>query len=135
FWASRHGHRTIPIEMGFAEDDAQSRELQQSTASEGSFIMNDFVMKYLLPSNESSQRKLEDWPSEAIDAWSVSEVAYMAQHQLLMQIPELRSDIAIPHFCSLGKLQTVNVWIGTAGTVTALHYDLDDNFLVQVAGF
>ena len=35
--------------------------------------MNDFVMKYLLPSNESSQRKLEDWPSEAIDAWSVSE--------------------------------------------------------------
>ena len=25
----------------------------------------------------------------------------MAQHQLLMQIPELRSDIAVPHFCAL----------------------------------
>merc|ERR1719373_106509 len=25
--------------------------------------------------------------------------------------------------------------MGTAGTVTAMHYDSDDNFLVQVAGF
>ena len=49
------------------------RHVDSSDLAEGSFIMNDFVMKYLLPSNESSQRKLEDWPSEAIDEWSVSE--------------------------------------------------------------
>eukprot|EP00439_Symbiodinium_sp_Y106_P051001 s1961_g6.t1 len=135
FWAVQHGHRTIPIEMGSSEDDATSMALQQSTVSEGSLLVSEFVEKYLLPSNESCQRAPEEWPSEGIDEWSVSQVAYMAQHQLLMQIPELRCQIYVPHFCSLGQLQTVNVWIGTAGTVTALHYDLDDNFLVQVAGF
>merc|ERR1712187_664770 len=51
------------------------------------------------------------------------------------QIPALRSDIAVPHYCALGEVRTVNVWLGTAGTVTALHYDEDDNFLSQVAGF
>ena len=34
-----------------------------------------------------------------------------------------------------GWFNQVNLWIGSAGTVTALHYDLDDNFLVQVAGY
>jgi len=62
-------------------------------------------------------------------------VAYLAQHLLLTQIPELRGDIAVPHYVALGCLRTVNVWMGTAGTVTALHYDEDDNFLAQVAGF
>mmetsp|Transcript_16674 Transcript_16674/g.39002 ORF Transcript_16674/g.39002 Transcript_16674/m.39002 type:complete len:140 (-) Transcript_16674:197-616(-) len=52
-----------------------------------------------------------------------------------MQLPELKADISVPHFCSLGSMKTVNVWLGTAGTVTALHYDSDDNFLAQVAGF
>ena len=26
----------------------------------------------------------------------------------------------MPHYCALGELRTVNVWMGTAGTVTAL---------------
>eukprot|EP00435_Cladocopium_sp_Y103_P023478 s653_g5.t1 len=134
FWAGRHGHRTVPIEMGFSENDEQSVALQHS-ASEGSMRLKEFVMRFLLPSNTVLKNGGQGASHEAIDEWSASEVAYMAQHQLLLQIPELRSDILIPHYCALGELQTVNVWMGTAGTVTALHYDLDDNFLVQVAGY
>ena len=133
FWAGRHGHRTVPIEMGFSENDEQSVALQHS-ASEGSMRLKEFVMRFLLPSNTVLKNGGQG-AHEAIDEWSASEVAYMAQHQLLLQIPELRSDILIPHYCALGELQPLNVWMGTAGTVTALHYDLDDNFLVQVAGY
>ena len=132
FWAG-HGHRTVPIEMGFSENDAQSVALQHSDA-EGSMRLREFVMRFLLPSNTVLKKGFQR-SDGAIDEWFASEVAYMAQHQLLLQIPELRNDILVPHYCALGELQTVNVWIGTAGTVTALHYDLDDNFLVQVAGY
>eukprot|EP00438_Fugacium_kawagutii_P019286 Skav217189 [mRNA] locus=scaffold557:47403:64110:+ [translate_table: standard] len=134
FWAGRHGHRTVPVEMGFHENDEQSAALQHSD-SQGSMQLSEFTKSFLLPSNTVLKGPGNHQPSEAIDEWSASKVAYMAQHQLLLQIPELRSDILVPHYCSLGELQTVNVWIGTAGTVTALHYDLDDNFLVQVAGY
>jgi len=133
-WAERHGHRSVPVEMGFQEKDAANAELAASTEAEGSMFMADFVGNFLVPSNAASQDETSR-PEELPDEWSSSPVAYMAQHQLLMQIPELRSDIAVPHYCALGKLQTLNIWMGTAGTVTALHYDLDDNFLVQVAGF
>ena len=123
FWA-RHGHRRVPVEFGQQEEAAK----EQGTSLEA------FLCHFLLPSNEVfvTQRS---WPTEPIDEWSVSKVAYMAQHQLFLQIPELIEDIKVPHYCSLGELQTVNLWMGTAGTVTALHYDLNDNFLVQVAGF
>lgn len=122
FWAS-HGHRSVPVEFG-----------QQEEAPQGGTTLAAFVRHFLVPSNEVCRAERQ-WPPEPIDEWSVSHVAYMAQHQLFLQIPELMSDIKVPHYCSLGELQTVNVWMGTAGTVTALHYDLDDNFLVQVAGF
>lgn len=103
---------------------------------EGSLLVAEFVECYLLPSNSAT---LPGSPpsraSEACDEWTVSPVAYLAQHLLLSQIPELLGDVAVPHFCALGSLRTVNVWIGTAGTVTALHHDEDDNIFVQVAGF
>lgn len=43
--------------------------------------------------------------------------------------------IGVKQLSICGGFNQVNLWIGSAGTVTALHYDLDDNFLVQVAGY
>ncbi|CAE8683930.1 unnamed protein product, partial [Polarella glacialis] len=125
-WASRHGHRAVPIEMGSREGDVGTAALTSSTEAEGSIPLGDFVRKFLVPSNAASaESSCEPPASEAPDEWSAAPV-----------IPELRADISsVPLYCGLGQLQTVNVWMGTAGTVTALHYDLDDNFLVQVAGF
>ena len=37
--------------------------------------------------------------------------------------------------CSSTGVTNINCWLGTAGTVTSLHFDSYDNFLVQVAGF
>lgn len=44
FWAQRHGHRTVPVEMGFCEGDEQSVALQQSD-SQGSMLLSDFTKR------------------------------------------------------------------------------------------
>ncbi|KAK3261393.1 hypothetical protein CYMTET_29699, partial [Cymbomonas tetramitiformis] len=41
---------------------------------------------------------------------------------------------AIPDY-TLGRLNAVNAWLGTSGTVTNLHTDESHNLLTQVAGF
>ena len=62
--------------------------------------------------------------------------AYLAQHALFEQVPELADDIAVPDYCLLGRddeLQ-VNAWFGPAGTVSPLHHDPTHNLLAQAVG-
>jgi lysine-specific demethylase 8 len=59
------------------------------------------------------------------------DVAYMSQHHLLHQVPQLQELIALPPFLLGRSLSPVNVWLGTRGTVTSLHSDPDDNLLCQ----
>lgn len=76
-------------------------------------------------------------------------VAYLAQHQLLLQLPQLRNDILIPDHCyttppphptdpsqDQPELDSplLNAWLGPPGTITPLHTDPYHNLLAQVAG-
>ena len=80
-------------------------------------------------------------------------VGYLAQHDLLRQIPSLRADICIPDYCYLKPPMLapatplgakapqpeldeplLNVWIGPGGTVSPLHTDPYHNLLCQVVG-
>ncbi|CAO3669427.1 unnamed protein product [Rhizopus stolonifer] len=70
---------------------------------------------------------------------------YLAQHDLLEQIPRLGKEILVPDYCYL-RLELneyyerrpheviKNAWLGPAGTVYPLHHDHFHNLLVQVAG-
>ena len=56
----------------------------------------------------------------------------MAQHTIFHHIPQLQDDFCIPLYTKLGKsLDNVNAWLGTAGTVTACHFDTYDNLFAQ----
>lgn len=62
------------------------------------------------------------------------EKVYYLQHKSLPDVfPELLNDIQIPKYIkSLNP--TINLWIGSGGNVTPIHYDFSSNFLAQVKG-
>jgi len=114
--AREFGHRLVPIEIGSMGNGMK----------EAIVTFRHFVSKCL----SSSATK---------DCWSLDDalmdrnnVAYLAQHPLLNQIPGLCSDIDMTPF-GIQPTNT-NIWIGTGGTRTPLHFDSYDNLLVQLVG-
>jgi hypothetical protein len=49
------------------------------------------------------------------------------------RVPALARDIVVPEAIR-GRLETMNLWIGTVGNVSLLHYDSRPNLLAQVSG-
>ena len=118
----RHGHRTVPIEIG---------QHLGGTWREQSVTLAAFIDDYLSPSAGA-------WPradAASSDVGSAAPlVGYLAQHGLFAQIPALADDFSLPLYVA-DEVGAVNVWIGTAGTRTRLHFDAYDNLLCQVAGY
>ena len=104
------GPRTVPVELGQRYTD-QDWTQQLMTVDQ---FARDFL------TNNSGR------------------VGYLAQHQLLSQVPALSEDIITPDYCYTGHSEEeveVNVWIGPAGTVTPAHTDKKHNVLCQVSGY
>lgn len=62
---------------------------------------------------------------------------YLAQHPLFEYVRALEADVEQPRYLrAVGKetADLTNVWMGTAGSGSKLHYDSADNLLVQVVG-
>jgi len=124
FWANAHGHRLVPIELG---------DMQRGGMKEQIMRLDNFTSSYLKPSSEKACWSLEMATSDSDK--DKSQVAYLAQHQVFEQIPELLDDIMpSPSLCGEAGLTHVNAWIGTGGTRTPLHFDSYDNLFVQVVG-
>lgn len=116
------GHRLVPVEVGAAVDGPGWRE---------EFMpLGQFLREHLAPS--CSYCASVDEPPEVF----ASEIAYVAQHELLEQCPALRSDVSVPEPWRrvLGRPMRTNVWLGTHGTLTPCHWDSYENFLAQVHG-
>jgi lysine-specific demethylase 8 len=111
-----YGHRLIPVEIGN----------MASGMSESIVCFRHFVEEYLTASTAKEIWSVQDATSDA------SQIAYLAQHPLLDQIPALYSDVE-QNPCGVNPTN-VNVWMGTGGTRTPLHFDSYDNLLVQVVG-
>ena len=112
----QYGHRLVPVEVGSISTGMQEKL----------FTIRNFVAKYLTPSTGKLFWSLDDAVGRA------SQVAYIAQHPLFDQITDLYDMVDKQPF---GVAATnINVWIGTGGTRTPLHFDTYDNLLVQVVG-
>ncbi|KAL5614919.1 hypothetical protein BROUX41_004996 [Berkeleyomyces rouxiae] len=120
------GRRLVPIEIGRSYVDANwTQKLLPFRA---------FLSEYIENTAPTSPKSQPLGRSRG----------YLAQHDLLAQVPSLRSDVGIPDLCwaepSLpSSLHThsdprLNAWFGPPGTITPLHTDSTHNILVQVVG-
>ena len=113
----KHASKLVPMEYGTAFDSHGT----------GVSTLGAFARDFLAPSNA------------AHDGEPTSErVAYVSQHQLFHEIPELQSLFTVPLY-TLGRISVdtsaINIWLGTAGTRTSIHRDPYLNILCQVSGF
>ena len=119
WFARKHGHRLVPIEIGSM--------LSKDGMTEKMMSLRSFVSDYLAPSCDHPVWSLED----ALARPS----AYLAQHALLDQIPELLQYVeAAPDLCGEQGPSHINVGMRSGGTRTPLHYDSHDKLLVQIVG-
>ena len=86
-----------------------------------------------LSNNEHTcvHQPMQHWPAQATD--SAGDIAYLAQHSIFEQLPGLADDIRDLDVWPDGY-ERRNIWLGTRGTITPLHFDSLDNLFCQVAG-
>ncbi|KAF2262733.1 Clavaminate synthase-like protein [Lojkania enalia] len=140
------GRRLVPIEIGRSYTD---QGWGQKIVS-----FSEFMTKYIAqPHTTSSPQKLlhESSSRSKVDKnEEPNRIGYLAQHDLLTQIPSLRPDLCIPDYCyasppphtlphitSVPKLTEplLNAWFGPSGTISPLHTDPYHNILAQVVGY
>jgi hypothetical protein len=151
------GYRFVPVEMGrsyMAQDWSQTImpfvQFLHSAFPEETAPFLDMGTSSPSAASEAPMRPpkrprpREDDDQSSVESDPGPQVAYLAQHALLDQVPELGT-CDPPEYCDVtvgasGECvpseapPRVNVWIGPANTVSDMHTDPDDNLLCQVCG-
>lgn len=130
------GRRLVPVEIGRSYvDEGWGQKI---------LTFEELLTEHIDPSSSSSCI-----PDDTRAHTTPRPTAYLAQHQLLQQLPQLRSDVTIPDHCYTAppphptdpsqdqpelEEPLLNAWFGPPGTITPLHTDPYHNLLVQVVG-
>lgn len=62
------------------------------------------------------------------------ERVYLHQRPIPEKFPELLPYLQVPSLIEEQDVQSLNLWFGSAGNISSLHYDQPNNFLVQMHG-
>ena len=136
------GLRTVPVEVGLHHrgQGGDVSELQQNLMT-----LNEYL-DYCIDRSVDNCRETVHTPkapaaiSSVVPVTAARTKAYLAQHRLLDQVPELNEDLGPLKYLELGerakqaKPPIRSIWLGPAETVTPLHFDWHDNLLVQIFG-
>jgi lysine-specific demethylase 8 len=149
-----HGHRLVPVEVGFANNPHHDQEGGQPLSQQKLILLLDFIEnvcgKEEGNSGESAGKDDSDCfmaISSVVPVTAARTVAYLAQNRLLDQIPQLCVDIVEPPEVALlrsmigngsstpgGDATVVRLWIGGTASITPLHFDRRHNILCQIYG-
>lgn len=103
------GSRTVPVELG--------SQYSHDNWSQTLYKFEDFIRQYIEKPNEN-----------------LTDIAYLAQHDLFDQIPELKKDICVPEYaCQKDTNPRIKAWLGPKNTVSPFHTDPTHNLLCQVS--
>ncbi|KAL4873898.1 hypothetical protein BDV12DRAFT_182199 [Aspergillus spectabilis] len=98
-WASRDywldrtfgGRRLVPVEIGRSyTDEGWGQRIME---------FKEFVEKHIWRNPSQSQLSTTEDHDHDLEEQSTDQTGYLAQHDLLGQIPALRKDISVPDFC------------------------------------
>ncbi|KAK7734972.1 hypothetical protein SLS53_007749 [Cytospora paraplurivora] len=133
------GRRLVPVEIGRSYvDEGWGQKIVP---------FGEFLSGYI-DTSFSPFSPTKDHPAQE-QQQGEKPVAYLAQHQLFLQLPQLRHDILIPDQCYTAppphptdptqdqqelEVPLLNAWLGPPGTITPLHTDPYHNLLAQVVG-
>ena len=142
YWISELGARVVPVEVGVEHRDSDALAQQRLVP------FGEYVDAVLLPLSRGEAATLGGnvcAVSEVVPVTSARTVAYLAQHPLLEQCPQLSRDAgpwprfvqeAIAHGprAQRGLEPIVSAWVAPRGATTPLHYDRHPNNLCHIVG-
>ncbi|CRG89269.1 hypothetical protein PISL3812_06305 [Talaromyces islandicus] len=102
-WSSRNywfeqtldGRRLVPVEIGRSYTDEGWGQRIMPFAE----FVNGFIWRSQGENETGTRNSNNEASSDIIDGSHQAQTGYMAQHDLLAQIPALRNDITVPDFC------------------------------------
>ena len=141
YWIAELGARIVPVEVGVEHRDSDLA--QQRLVPFGEYV--DSVLLPLARGEVASLGGTVCAVSEVVPVTSARTVAYLAQHPLLEQCPQLSRDagpwprfvqdaIALGPRAQRGLEPIVSAWVAPRGATTPLHYDRHPNNLFHIVG-
>jgi len=82
----------------------------------------------------SKKMKFTDFTDWIVQEKTTDEYYYLQQSTIKITFPELVPDIEVPDYIDQKLFIVTNLWIGTGGNVSPLHYDMSENLLSQLRG-
>jgi lysine-specific demethylase 8 len=82
----------------------------------------------------SRKMKFTDFTDWILQEKKADEYYYLQQSPMKTSFPELLPDIETPDYIAKALFKETNLWIGTGGNISPLHYDSLENLLCQFHG-
>jgi len=107
-----------------------SKQIKINTSNSGVFALNPKTGKQ---DTTSLHMTVKDYIN-IINTESTEGKMYAQQISILNTLPELQKELNIMKYIPDQDLKSVNIWFGSGGNTSLLHYDPANNFFLQLLG-